>query len=103
MIKPVGIVALVALLGVTACSAPNPGLGPDGRPLPQVYRINAGQTNDIQFRMLDSVNALRAASGLVTESHATTERAATQAIAPRNDRIIRRPFLSVTNGAGDHK
>lgn len=64
MIKPVGIVALVALLGVTACSAPNPGLGPDGRPLPQVYRINAGQTNDIQFRMLDSVNALRAASGL---------------------------------------
>ncbi|MEL7343246.1 MAG: CAP domain-containing protein [Pseudomonadota bacterium] len=54
----------MAILALAACSAPTPGLGPDGRPLPQVYRITAGQTNDIQFRMLDSVNALRGASGL---------------------------------------
>lgn len=50
---------------LTACAAnpPAPRLGPDGKPLPQVYRIGAGDTGRIQFRMLDSVNALRQASG----------------------------------------
>ena len=38
-------------------------LGPDGKPLPRVYRIRAGDTGRIQFRMLDAINALRQASG----------------------------------------
>jgi uncharacterized protein YkwD len=38
-------------------------MGPDGRPLPRVYRISAGETAEVQFRMLDSVNALRQAAG----------------------------------------
>lgn len=38
-------------------------MGPDGRPLPRVYRISAGDTSEIQLRMLDSVNSLREASG----------------------------------------
>lgn len=54
----------VLLLPLAACG---PGGGQrfdaDGRPLPQVYRIRAGQTDDIQFRVVDAVNALRQASG----------------------------------------
>lgn len=48
---------------LSACSSPAPTIGSDGRPLPQVYRIGAGQKGKIQFRVLDSVNALRQASG----------------------------------------
>ena len=52
-----------ALLALAACSTPEPRFGPDGQPLPQVYRINSGDTAEIQFRMLDGVNALREARG----------------------------------------
>ncbi|MEM6386041.1 MAG: CAP domain-containing protein [Pseudomonadota bacterium] len=53
----------VVLLALAACSTPEPRFGPDGRPLPQVYRINNDDTAEIQFRMLDGVNALREARG----------------------------------------
>lgn len=57
--------ASVACLGLTACvgAAPSPRLGPDGLPLPVIYRINPNDTATIQFRVLDSVNSLRAAAG----------------------------------------
>lgn len=51
---------------VSACAAPAPiapQIGPDGQPLPQVYRIGPGDEARIQFRMLDSVNALRNSAG----------------------------------------
>ncbi len=55
---------LAASLVLAACGAPpGPTLGADGKPLPQLYRIGPGQGSQIQFRMLDSVNSLRAASG----------------------------------------
>ncbi|MGR3514679.1 MAG: CAP domain-containing protein [Paracoccaceae bacterium] len=54
---------LTALVSLAACSTPEPRFGPDGRPLPQVYRIKNSDTADIQFRMLDGVNALREARG----------------------------------------
>lgn len=55
---------LVALLTLAACAAPPaPAVGDDGRPLPKLYRIRANDTAKLQFRMLDSVNALRAAQG----------------------------------------
>lgn len=59
------ILALV-FAGLTACAplGGGPTIGSDGRPLPQVYRIRAGDRNAVQFRMLDSVNALRSAAGL---------------------------------------
>ena len=51
-------------LALAACASPEPvRFGPDGRPLPQVYRIDESDTADVQFRFLDGVNALRAASG----------------------------------------
>ncbi len=59
---------LVALLALSACApAPvAPQLGPDGLPLPKVYRISGGQEAQVQQRMLDAVNALREAQGLAT-------------------------------------
>ncbi len=49
---------------LTACAEPAAlVIGTDGKPLPQVYRISARDAGPIQFRMLDSVNTLRQASG----------------------------------------
>ena len=64
MIRIISIL-LVILLAVSAC-APAPSSVPrtaDGRVAPSVYMIRPGDTGTIQFRMLDSVNALRTASG----------------------------------------
>ncbi|MDC0737711.1 CAP domain-containing protein [Cognatishimia sp. SS12] len=57
---------MVMLMTVAACTSTvsNPPIGADGKPLPRLYRIRAADTSKIQFRMLDSVNALRGASGL---------------------------------------
>jgi uncharacterized protein YkwD len=52
------------LIGLTACVEPSSTLGTDGKPLPKLYRISRGDTGKIQFRVLDSVNALRQAAGL---------------------------------------
>lgn len=59
-------VLLIAGLGLAACEPVNttpPQIGADGKPLPRVYRIKPNDTDKIQLRMLDSVNALRQASG----------------------------------------
>ena len=55
--------AILVLAVLAACAPAPPQIGPDGRPLPQVYRIRASDADEIQFRMLDSVNALRQAAG----------------------------------------
>ncbi len=59
-------IAVALLLALAACGgAPgSPGIGPDGRPLQQVYRIAESDSASVQFRMLDGVNALRQARGL---------------------------------------
>ena len=38
-------------------------IGPDGKPLPNLYRINVANSIKIQFRVLDSINSIRVASG----------------------------------------
>lgn len=55
--------AIAVCAFLAACATPAPRLGPDGQPLPQAYRISDRMGSEIQFRMLDSVNALRRASG----------------------------------------
>ncbi len=50
-----GSVAFLAACGGGAGSQ----LGADGKPLPQRYEITPANTNDIYFRLLDSVNSLR--------------------------------------------
>jgi uncharacterized protein YkwD len=52
-------------LALAACTPTRePTLGADGKPLPQVYRINPGDEQVISFRLLDSVNTLRGAKSL---------------------------------------
>ena len=64
MTRLISILAVVATV-LSACTGqPSaPQLGSDGKPLPQLYRISSRDTDKIQFRMLDAVNALRNASG----------------------------------------
>lgn len=63
------IVAAIGLALLAACApavqtATTPSLGPDGRPLPRIYRIGPSEEDEIKFRMLDSVNAYRRSAGL---------------------------------------
>lgn len=54
---------LAGLVALSACAVPNDTgrVAADGQPLPKVYRIRNG--DKLQFRMLDSINSLRAAAG----------------------------------------
>ncbi len=56
-------VFLALALSLAACAPSAPQMGSDGKPLPKAYRISRSEAGKIQFRMLDSVNALRQASG----------------------------------------
>ncbi|MDQ2090398.1 CAP domain-containing protein [Marimonas arenosa] len=53
--------ALLVLQGCATTTTPQ--MGADGKPLPRLYRIAPGATAKLQYRMLDSVNALRDAAG----------------------------------------
>lgn len=62
MIRLVSVFMALAL-ALAACAPAPAQLGTDGKPLPKAYKISRADTGKIQFRMLDSVNALRGASG----------------------------------------
>lgn len=53
--------SIAALLTLGACVAAAPGTG--YAPGAQIYRLSQGDTARVQFRMLDAVNAVRAANG----------------------------------------
>ena len=82
-IPPIPALPAVAALALLAACAEEPAqvpLGADGRPLPVVYRIGAGDAPRIQTRMRDAVNALRSARNLspLELSAPLTSAAATQ-------------------------
>lgn len=56
--------AAVLLAACAPSMGAGPKLGPDGLPLPQVYNTAAQGTGVIEYRLLDSVNALRQARNL---------------------------------------
>ncbi len=63
MLRPVALLPIAALT-LAACAESVPTrIGADGKPVPVIYRIGPGDLGRIQFRMLDSVNALRARAG----------------------------------------
>ena len=89
----------LALGALAACSGSTSArIGPDGLPLPQVYKISPSDTDDIQFRMLDSVNALRQAAGVppVELDGQLTAAAATHS---RDMSIQNRPWLFGSDGS----
>mgnify|MGYP003624324565 CR=1 FL=1 len=61
MIRILSVLLAIAVT-ISACAPAAPQLGTDGKALPKAYRISARDTGKIQFRMLDSINALRAAA-----------------------------------------
>ena len=54
------VVASISLLA--ACGNEIPQMGLDGKPLPKLYRLSQQSSADVQFRILDAVNALRAST-----------------------------------------
>lgn len=87
-------------LGLTACSSGTPvaRIGPDGLPLPTVYQIGAGDVDAIQFRMEESINALRQAAGVapVTLDSNLIASAATHS---RDMSVQNRPWLFGSDGS----
>lgn len=60
------VVSLLSTLALAACGQTVGGgsrLGPDGKPLPQLYRLSPGDMGRIQLNMADSINALRQSRG----------------------------------------
>ncbi len=94
-------IALTALTGVTllAC-APAPGPVPmvDGRPLPQLYEINPGDSDRIQLRFLDGVNAVRQASG-APQLSLNSELTAAAATHSRDMSVQNRPWHFGSDGS----
>ncbi|MBC7163379.1 MAG: CAP domain-containing protein [Roseovarius sp.] len=95
------VLCLSALLVLAACAAPPPPpplLGADGKPLPRLYKIKPGETREIQFRMLDSVNALRQAAGVapLTLDDRLTAAAATHS---RDMSVQNRPWHFGSDGS----
>ncbi len=92
------VLLFAAVLALSACAAPAPQLGSNGKPLPKLYKIRSGDTAKIQFRMLDSINSLRQASGqtpVVLDSKLTAA-AATHA---RDMSIQNRPWHFGSDGS----
>ena len=54
----------LAMASIAACTSRSAQIGPDGLPLPQIYRISEQDEIEIGFRMLDGVNSLRGAAGV---------------------------------------
>lgn len=91
--------ALVVLMFLAACGAETAmRMGPDGRPVPVIYRIGQSDVPRIQARMRDAVNSVRRLSGLppVTLNAELTSAAATHA---RDMSIQARPWHFGSDGS----
>lgn len=64
MLRRTVLLGLLASAAAACTPQTSVRVGPDGLPLPQIYRITAANADNIQFRMLDSLNALRQAAGV---------------------------------------
>ncbi|CUX79414.1 MAG: Cysteine-rich secretory protein family [Roseibaca calidilacus] len=59
---------LLVVLGLSACTTTNTPMrmGPDGKPIPVVYRIGPNDAPRVRQRMQDGINTMRAQNGLPT-------------------------------------
>ncbi len=90
--------AAVLLSACMPSMGPEVRLGPDGLPLPQVYNTSAQGAGVIEYRLLDSVNALRQARGMraVTLNAQLNAAAATHA---RDMSVQNRPWHFGSDGS----
>ena len=95
------ILLLIPLvLGLAACTVepPQPRIGPDGEPLPTIFRISRGDASRIQIRMLDSVNTIRGTRGLPPLSYDSRLNAAAETHA-RDMALQNRPWHFGSDGS----
>lgn len=90
----------LTVLGLAACTSGTPvaQIGPDGLPLPTVYRIAAADVDAIQFRMEESINALRGARNL-TPVALDSNLIASAATHSRDMSVQNRPWLFGSDGS----
>lgn len=88
----------LAATGLVACGAPASRIGPDGLPLPQIYPIGPGDVDAIQFRMEESINALRQAAG-VGPVALDSQLIAAAATHSRDMSVQNRPWLFGSDGS----
>ncbi|MCF6444593.1 CAP domain-containing protein [Nereida sp. MMG025] len=88
----------LVLFALAACAPTAPSLGSDGKPLPQLYKIRDRDSAKIQFRVLDSVNALRQAAG-APPVQLNAELAAAAATHSRDMSIQNRPWHFGSDGS----
>lgn len=92
------IIVIAALFTLSACETAGPVLGPDGKPLPKIYRISAGNAGKIQLRIKDSVNALREAAG-VAPLNLDSQLTAAAATHSRDMSVQNRPWHFGSDGS----
>lgn len=87
-------------VGVSACTSGTPvaRIGPDGLPLPTVYQIGPNDVDAIQFRMEESINALRQAAGVAPVS-LDPNLIASAATHSRDMSVQNRPWLFGSDGS----
>ncbi|MEQ6249493.1 CAP domain-containing protein [Sulfitobacter sp. HNIBRBA3233] len=86
------------VIALAACQPAAPTIGADGKPLPRAYKITAREASQIQFRMLDSVNALRNAAGL-TSVELNSNLNAAAATHSRDMQVQNRPWHFGSDGS----
>ncbi len=91
---------LILGLAATALAAcePQRAVGADGLPTATIYRISASNAAAVQFRMLDSVNALRARAG-VAPVQLNAQLNAAAATHARDMSLQNRPWLFGSDGS----
>jgi len=89
---------LVGTMALTACQPAAPTLGADGRAIPRAYKIDIREAEQLPFRMLDSVNALRAASAL-TPLMLASQLTAAAATHSRDMQVQNRPWHFGSDGS----
>jgi len=89
----------MAAVALAACeSGGTRPLGPDGQPLPSIYRISRRDEAAVNFRMLDSVNALRRAASM-PEVQFDARLNAAAATHSRDMSVQNRPWLFGSDGS----
>ena len=91
------LISLAVLAGCSMAAEP-PRLGPDGKPLPQVYRITPEVAQQVPFRLMDAVNSLRSARGLSPLSY-NAELNAAAATHSRDMSVQNRPWHFGSDGS----